>query len=99
MQQNGSVLSEQTISKANNNTPISMRPQVVKITALKDRIICYSCDSSSVANLVIVAQPVASTESFAVNGVAANKSKEGDTNSSQASEDKRCRKSSMVCLY
>ncbi|KAL1216451.1 Meiosis-specific protein ASY1 [Cardamine amara subsp. amara] len=66
MQQNGSVLSEQTISKAGNNTPISTTK----------------------------AQPVASRESFAVNGAAA---KEPDTvNCSQASQDRRCRKTSMV---
>ncbi|CAN8238613.1 unnamed protein product [Cochlearia groenlandica] len=62
MQQNSSFLSEQTITKANNNnTPIST-----------------------------TAQPVASRESFAVNGVPA------ETNDSQASQDRRCRKTSMV---
>ncbi|CAH2065851.1 unnamed protein product [Thlaspi arvense] len=66
MQQNSSVISEQTISKA-NNTPTSFK-----------------------------AQPVASRESFTVYGVAANKSKDADTNCSQASQDRRGRKTSMV---
>ncbi|ESQ28572.1 hypothetical protein EUTSA_v10018311mg [Eutrema salsugineum] len=65
-QHNSSVISEQTISKA-NNTPTSIK-----------------------------AQPVASRESFAVNGVAGNKCKDADTNCSQASQDRRCRKTSMV---
>ncbi|KAG7589222.1 Winged helix DNA-binding domain superfamily [Arabidopsis suecica] len=64
MQQNGSVLSEQTISKA-GNTPISNK-----------------------------AQPAASRESFAVHGATA---KEAETvNCSQASQDRRGRKTSMV---
>ncbi|AAG00247.1 F1N21.19 [Arabidopsis thaliana] len=64
MQQNGSVLSEQTISKA-GNTPISNK-----------------------------AQPAASRESFAVHGGAV---KEAETvNCSQASQDRRGRKTSMV---
>ncbi|CAA7058444.1 unnamed protein product [Microthlaspi erraticum] len=67
MQQNSSVLSEQTISKANNNTPTSTK-----------------------------AQPVASRESFAVNGEAGKNCKDVETNCSQASQDKRCRKTSMV---
>ncbi|XP_010415313.1 PREDICTED: HORMA domain-containing protein 1-like isoform X2 [Camelina sativa] len=64
MQPNGSVLSEQTISKA-GNTPISNK-----------------------------AQPAVSRESFAVNG---GDAKEAETaNCSQASQDRRCRKTSMV---
>ncbi|EOA34975.1 hypothetical protein CARUB_v10020063mg [Capsella rubella] len=64
MQPNGSVLSEQTISKA-GNTPISNK-----------------------------AQPAASRESFAVNGGVA---KEAEiANCSQASQDRRYRKTSMV---
>uniref|UniRef100_A0A1J3HDK5 HORMA domain-containing protein 1 n=1 Tax=Noccaea caerulescens TaxID=107243 RepID=A0A1J3HDK5_NOCCA len=66
MQHNSSVLSEQTISKA-NNTPTSNK-----------------------------AQPVASRESFAVNGVSAKNYKDVETNCSQASQDRRCRKTSMV---
>ncbi|XP_010470642.1 PREDICTED: uncharacterized protein LOC104750536 isoform X2 [Camelina sativa] len=64
MQPNGSVLSEQTISKA-GNTPISNK-----------------------------AQPAVSRESFAVNG---GDAKEAETaNCSQASQDRPCRKTSMV---
>ncbi|KAH0919663.1 hypothetical protein HID58_027323 [Brassica napus] len=66
MQQNGSVLSEQTISKA-NNTPMSSN-----------------------------AQPVASRESFAVKGMAAKICTDAGTDSSQASQDKRYRKTSTV---
>ncbi|KAF3520963.1 hypothetical protein DY000_02063197, partial [Brassica cretica] len=64
MQQNGSVLSEQTISKA-NNTPMSSN-----------------------------AQPVASRESFAVKGMAAKICTDAGTDSSQASQDRRYRKTS-----
>ncbi|CAN6937625.1 unnamed protein product [Brassica oleracea] len=66
MQQNGSVLSEQTISKA-NNTPMSSN-----------------------------AQPVASRESFAVKGMAAKICTDAGTDSSQASQDRRYRKTSTV---
>ncbi|KAJ4871854.1 DNA-binding HORMA family protein [Raphanus sativus] len=67
MQQNGSVLSEQTISKANNNTPVSSN-----------------------------AQPVASRESFAVKGMGAKIFKDANSDGSQASQDRRYRKTSMV---
>ncbi|KAJ4884041.1 DNA-binding HORMA family protein [Raphanus sativus] len=67
MQQNGSVLSEQTISKANNNTPVSSN-----------------------------AQPVASRESFAVKGMGAKICKDANSDGSQASQDRRYRKTSMV---
>ncbi|KAG2321989.1 hypothetical protein Bca52824_015202 [Brassica carinata] len=66
MQQNGSVLSEQTISKA-NNTPMSRNEQ-----------------------------PVASRESFAVKGMAAKICTDAGTDSSQASQDRRYRKTSTV---